>query len=218
MSVSGTLVNTYTTSTIRVYWQRYRFEFFFSDFLHVRQSMFVNNQAGICFPFLFTFHVDCNQVIRDCDSENKQFTSGHISHSNTIISMATLYVSLFLWMHEINLRNSNNSYFQIEIVQMVRRRTIPHISFKISVHPVVISFSNKATMYLKWSALGTSFFQVRRIAFNCILCKKNFHTKAQYNKRATKICRYIHGNGCNNEIWIVKMPILFIHIRIREIE
>lgn len=29
MSVSGTLANTYTTSTIRVYWQRYRFEFFF---------------------------------------------------------------------------------------------------------------------------------------------------------------------------------------------
>lgn len=130
MSVSGTLANTYTTSTIRVYWQRKRFDFF-SGFLHVRRFMFVNNQAGIYFPFLFTFHLDCNQVIRDCDSEIEQFTSGHIFHLNTIVSMGTLYVSLFLFMHEINLRNSNNSYFQIEIVQMVQRWTIPHTSFKI---------------------------------------------------------------------------------------
>lgn len=87
-----------------------------SNFFFLVSSTFADSylltiKLGFVFSFLFTFHVDCNQVIRDCDSENEQFTSGHISHSNTIVSMATLYVSLFLFMHEINLRNSNNSYF-----------------------------------------------------------------------------------------------------------
>lgn len=111
MSVSGTLANTYTTSTIRVYWQRYGFDVFFLVSSTFADSYLLTIKLGFVFPFLFTFHIDCNQVIRDCDSENEQFTSGHISHSNTIVSMATLYVSLFLFMHEINLRNSNNSYF-----------------------------------------------------------------------------------------------------------